>query len=263
MPGSYESALRDAMPELASAADRAPSPLGHRPWRLRIRHGDVELLADTTSEHVDPRQTAIGCGAALFNLRLAVGHLGLQPLVTVMPDPGQPDLLARVSAGERHPLSAEDETLYFALPDRRTRRHPFSRPDVPAELVTLLTAAARSEGADLVPVPPGGPLQAMDDIVGRIDGQGPGAGPRAVWDIDSVRCVLLLVTDGDELADWLRAGQALQRVLLTATASWLQARFHNRVLELPVLRAQVRERLCPGRAPQMVLELGQRSLSAT
>lgn len=249
------------MPELAAAADRAPSPLGHRPWRLRIRQGDVELLADHTSEHVDRRQTVIACGAALMNLRLALGHLGLQPLVTLLPDPDQPQLLARLSAGDPLVPPAEDETLYFAMPDRRTRREPFARPDVPPELLALVAAAARAEGADVVPATPDGPLQVLDEIVNRIDGQGPGAGPRAVWDAARAGSILLLVTERDELTDWLVAGQALQRLLLSATASWLQARFHTRVLELPLLRDQVREQLTAGRAPQMIIELGQRSLS--
>jgi hypothetical protein len=62
--------------------------------------------------------------------------------------------------------------------------------------------------------------------------------------------------------DWLRAGQALQRLLLTATTAWVQARFHTRVLEVPQLRDRVRHELCPGRAPQVILELGRRSATA-
>ncbi|WP_089107421.1 Acg family FMN-binding oxidoreductase [Streptomyces hyaluromycini] len=68
--------------------------------------------------------------------------------------------------------------------------------------------------------------------------------------------VFVLSTPGDGRADWLRAGQALQRVLLYAAARDVVAAFHTQPLELPALRAEVRTWFTPGRFPQMLLRLG-------
>ncbi|GAA1830930.1 Acg family FMN-binding oxidoreductase [Actinomadura chokoriensis] len=67
---------------------------------------------------------------------------------------------------------------------------------------------------------------------------------------------LLLVSAGDEPADWLRTGQALQRLLLRATERDLAAAFHTQALEVPELRAFIRTRFCNGAHPQMLLRLG-------
>jgi hypothetical protein len=260
--------LLRAIADLADAADQAPSPHGTRPWRLRTRAGAVELLADTRSTGdggpEQPRQTVIACGAALLNLRLAVAHLGVRPEVELLPSAADPDLLARVSAGPAAHAPAADGALHEALGERRTQRLPFTHPVVPPELVTHLGEAARSEGADLVPLTTGRGLDALDAILSTL-----GDVPRpatavgtAVWDLSQAGAVGLLVTEGDDPADWLRAGQALQRVLLQATTFWLQARFHTGALEVPALRARIRRELCPGRDPQVILELGRRPAPA-
>ncbi|MER7542926.1 Acg family FMN-binding oxidoreductase [Actinomadura sp.] len=67
---------------------------------------------------------------------------------------------------------------------------------------------------------------------------------------------LLLVSGGDEPADWLRAGQAMQRVLLLAAERDLAAAFHTQALEVPELRAFIKARFCNGAYPQMLLRLG-------
>jgi hypothetical protein len=67
--------------------------------------------------------------------------------------------------------------------------------------------------------------------------------------------ILVLATDGDARADWLRAGQALQRVLLTAT--WLD--LATTPISQPVEVPQVRRLLtdpATGPAAQMVLRVG-------
>ena len=58
-------------------------------------------------------------------------------------------------------------------------------------------------------------------------------------------------TAGDEPVDWLRAGQALQRMLLTTTADGVAVSFLNQPIEVPELRAELRELLGTG-APQLL-----------
>jgi nitroreductase len=67
--------------------------------------------------------------------------------------------------------------------------------------------------------------------------------------------IVVLSTDGDTTADWLRAGQALQRVLLVATIDRLSATPISQPLEIPSLRRLVTD-TGTGRWAQMILRLG-------
>ncbi len=67
----------------------------------------------------------------------------------------------------------------------------------------------------------------------------------------------ILSTAGDGPVDWLNAGMALQRVLLTLTRHGLMASFLNQPLERPHLRLWVGELVRPAGHPHMVLRVGQ------
>ena len=67
--------------------------------------------------------------------------------------------------------------------------------------------------------------------------------------------IALLLTDGDRTADWVRAGQALQRVLLTATVRGLAATPLSQLTEVPALRELLRDG-DTGYVVQSVLRLG-------
>ncbi|MEO3784353.1 hypothetical protein ABGB12_13540 [Actinocorallia sp. B10E7] len=69
--------------------------------------------------------------------------------------------------------------------------------------------------------------------------------------------VVLVTTRGDERADWLAAGQGLQRMLLRASAEGLSAALHTQPLQIPELRTLIRVRLCHGSHPQVLLRLGE------
>jgi nucleotide-binding universal stress UspA family protein len=74
--------------------------------------------------------------------------------------------------------------------------------------------------------------------------------------IEGSPAVVVLGTVRDEASDWLACGQALEAVLLHATARGMAAAFLNQVLEIPELRGRVAE-LVPGIGyPQMVLRIG-------
>ncbi|MFC4530728.1 Acg family FMN-binding oxidoreductase [Sphaerisporangium dianthi] len=68
--------------------------------------------------------------------------------------------------------------------------------------------------------------------------------------------VAVLTTVGDAREDWLAAGQALQRVLLHASAHGVGAAFHTQALEMPQLREFLRDQVCSGEHPQMIMRLG-------
>lgn len=67
--------------------------------------------------------------------------------------------------------------------------------------------------------------------------------------------IVVLSTDGDTVEDWLRAGQALQRILLVATVHGLAATPMSQPLENPALRELLSDGPA-GRWPQVVLRLG-------
>ncbi|MBW8482414.1 Acg family FMN-binding oxidoreductase [Actinomadura parmotrematis] len=87
-------------------------------------------------------------------------------------------------------------------------------------------------------------------------GRGWGTPPDASGGGAELGTVLLLTTLRDEPADWLRAGQALQHVLLRAAGDGLAAAIHTQPLEVPELRGFIRVHLCAGAHPQMLLRLG-------
>jgi len=66
----------------------------------------------------------------------------------------------------------------------------------------------------------------------------------------------LLTTPDDRAADWVNAGQALQRILLTAGTCGVAAALHSQPLELGWLREFIRTRLGDGGYPQLILRLG-------
>ena len=66
----------------------------------------------------------------------------------------------------------------------------------------------------------------------------------------------VLLTPGDGRADWLRAGQALHRLLLHAASNWVFASLYTQPLEASATRALIRERLRLPGVPQMLLQLG-------
>jgi hypothetical protein len=66
----------------------------------------------------------------------------------------------------------------------------------------------------------------------------------------------VLLTPGDGRADWLRAGQALHRLLAHAASRWVFASLYTQPLEAAAIRALIRDRLRLPGAPQMLLQLG-------
>ena len=143
-----ESATR----QVVSAAGRAPSLLNTQPWRFRLGPDRIEVHADPRRRLIahDPedRELRIACGAALFNLRLALHAHGVTPVVTI--EPGEaPDALAVIRRGPATAQSRDDATLLKTIGQRRTNRQPFLDAAVPASDRRLLIRAAADEHAVL------------------------------------------------------------------------------------------------------------------
>lgn len=301
----------DAVVSLVEDAVTAPSMHNAQPWKFFFRSdtGTVEVHGDPerAMPHADPdlRALHLGCAAALFNLRVAAVHAGLEPVVRLLPDAGDPMYLAEVAVRELASAEHELAALHPAVRRRHTSRFPFTDEDVPGPLLDGLRSAALLEGAKLfVPdawhteavlnlvhdaeyheatdpatraetarwthtdTAPGGPRD--EGIPTYAFGPGQSGSSAPVRDFAGRRPVpgresavfekhphiALLGTPGDAPADWLRAGQAMQRVLLQATLDGLVASMTSQPLEWPELRWAVRDPIAPMGHVHMVIRLG-------
>jgi hypothetical protein len=106
---------------------------------------------------------------------------------------------------------------------------------------------------------PARPEHTEPDFPGRDFGRGHGWGlpPLSVAMPHRAAGVAgLLTTDSDDPVDWVHAGQALQRILLTASACGAAVALHSQPLELPWLREFIRAQLSDGAHPHLVLRIG-------
>src|SRR5690606_34017338 len=141
----------EALVAAVAAATQAPSMHNTQPWRFRVSPEAIEVHVDP--ERVLPvadptwRAARLACGAALFNLRLALAAQGRSPVVTLTPDPRVATLVARLTFGQARPATPEERTLFEAIPRRRSNRYPFLDTPVPLEHRARLRDAAARESA--------------------------------------------------------------------------------------------------------------------
>lgn len=242
------------------------------------------------------REARMSCGAALFNLRLGLRAAGRRVVTDLLPDPSRPDLLAvlRISGARR--ATPEELTLADAVRRRATNRRPFTDRPVPAMHRNALVRAAEAEHAHLVLLDTPKALGDLATLLRRADhlqeedrdfqrelrawsgGREDGVplaagGPRPAGgslltlrrfpSVSTVErpyeqdpLVAVLATQDDDPRAHVRAGMALQRVLLIATVVGLSASFLAQPVEVPHTRAALHA-LTIGRGhPQTVLRIG-------
>jgi hypothetical protein len=293
-------AATSALAHAATAARHAPSIFHSRPWRWRIAADTAELRLDRACRLpvIDPdgRLRTISCGAALHHACTALAAAGVDGEVTRLPDPADPDLLARITVTGVGAPPSTVVRLHEAMVLRHAgRRAPFAL-SVAAEDLAGLRAAAAGHGAhlhlfgpdDVVPLAvavaraeadgPAWPEYGAEvgEWAARPDGfpDGPparvaarpvpvgdfalGAAPRpeSTEPVDRRARYAVLFADGDSPAAWLGAGEALSAVLLTATAERLAVSPMSDVVEVPATRQLLRELLAGIGYPSLDLRVG-------
>ena len=125
------------------------------------------------------------------------------------------------------------------------------RPGYRRELARWTTHRSRHDG---VPEWAAGPWDALEAVPIREFAQLSPA-PRPSENFEPYPTIMVLATTGDRWADWVRAGQALQRVLLEATWRDLATMPISQPIEVPALRRLLIE---PGSglSVQTVLRIG-------
>ncbi|MCC7363794.1 MAG: nitroreductase family protein [Dehalococcoidia bacterium] len=296
---------------LVEFATLAPSSHNSQPWLFGIDDGAIELFADRSRSLpvVDPddRALVMSCAAALYHLRVAATHFGFVPLVQVLPNGPESDLLARFKRGDRIRSVAPTRDLFGVLRERHTDRQPFDDRPVDPDITQRLVFGAAEEGAWLIPIAFEDEKERLADLIAEGDeaqfadpefrkelsawlrsnhshqpdgmpgyarGMGDAMSMAAAWvvrtfdighnqanaDSELARHAPLLVvlgTDGNTVADWLNAGQALDRILLTAAAEGLHASFLNQPIEVPSLRPKVMRLIQRTQGhPQLILRFG-------
>jgi hypothetical protein len=132
----------------------APSSHNSQPWRFIVDGESVMLCADRMRALpvVDPfdRELVISCGAALFNLRVALSHFRLGYAITLLPSGAEPDVLAQVRVLTSGRCDASVASLFDAIPQRVTTREAFRAEVVAPEVQQRLLSAAEAEGVQAV-----------------------------------------------------------------------------------------------------------------
>ena len=281
----------DQVRAVLSAAITAPSRYNSQPWRFRCTPSAIELYADDAElfplNEAASRELRVACGAALLNLRVAITGLGVHPVVRLLPNPYRPDLLASVRPQGRRAVTPDDLTLLAAIPRRRTNRRPFATGPAPTRLINNLRRAAKLEQSWLARMTPAQlprlramvrqaqatqqrdpafrPAPAVRADHERIEPcedwllrnlSGPATRPRPGPDDEPSPLLVAVGSFHDVPLAHLQAGQAMQRVLLVATAEGLSASFLSQVVDVAGVRRQLRALVGGGLWPQVVLRLG-------
>ena len=271
--------MTDSCRRAAVRATLAPSVHNTQPWRLRLGPDRLVLVPDRTRQLTvhDPtgRQLIISCGCALFNARTSLAADGVPVDVRRFPAgvaAGQPCAVITVD-GESLVDDGTLASLDKAVESRRTNTRPFTDQPVPEGLLDHLQMAAIDEGAQLVVLTAGQArfVEAQHQQAALVMQLDPAYRTELrAWrgDTEALRVdreqdadagaerLALISTERDHPNDWLRAGEALERVMLEATRSGYAVGLSSQVAEVPSVRTALRRGLGLDRFPHVLLRIG-------
>lgn len=127
----------------------------------------------------------------------------------------------------------------------------WSNPSWRRELAAWMHPRQRGDG---LTVP--GIVAPIAQVVVRTFDMGNGVGAKDKQLADESPVLAVLGTAGDNVADWLAVGQALEKVLLSAHSQGLQASYLNQPIQVASLRPKLQNLLSQQGFPQILLRLG-------
>ncbi|HZE38337.1 MAG TPA: nitroreductase family protein [Stackebrandtia sp.] len=265
-------------------------------WDLRSGVLELWADRDRRLSVADPekRMLTVSCGAALHYCRAALAAQGWEPDVARFPDPRSPMLLARVRLGSRIGIDRRDLRHFRTMARRRTDRRRLDARPVGAAVLDTLRDAVEAENTCLYLVPADrvtelvrivqrareleedapsrihererwvggdghrhsgipGPVLSEHSDHGRVP---PRFGDPSVPGDDRHGRYVVVFADGDTPVDWLRAGEALNRLWLTATEAGLAVLPMSLPLEFDATRELLRQLLSETGHPVMVVRVG-------
>ena len=151
-----------------------------------------------------------------------------------VPDPHETDRLLRVTATA--------ERRNHADPDRSVESRRWTGRDAGEDTGIPSSAFGPQDAFEQVPMRDFGARRSLEQLPSR--------------PFERTPTVAVLTTAHDRRMDWLRAGQALQSVLLVATAQGLRTSLLHQALEWPDLRDLLRPETAPFDHVQLLVRLG-------
>jgi hypothetical protein len=175
-----------------------------------------------------------------------------------VPDAVVDSLIAAAEAEQAKlvPIRREEDRIAVAVLQQRADREQNGDPAYRAELRAWTTDDPdRDDGVPAMAVPRGGVAQ--DDVPIRdFDTRGTGGLPTETHS-SANQCMVLIGTAADDAMSWVRAGQALERVLLEITRHGFVANTLTQAVEVPVTREGLRSQLRLNMYPHVLLRIGR------
>jgi len=204
------------------------------------------MPASQADAQADPEEAILAL--AIEHRRTYRHRFSPQPV----PDPILTELLAaaRLEGAALSPVFTETNRHAVAALIAEGDALQWANPSWRRELASWMHPRRSGDG---LTVP--GPVAPLAQLVVRTFDMGGGIAAKDRELADGSPVLAVLSTPADEPADWMAAGQALERVLLLATHHGLQASYLNQPVEIPTLRTQLEDLIRAG-VPQLVFRLG-------
>lgn len=241
---------RQTPPDVDLSEQFAAAAVGHpggRPWRLWPLDGGIEIRVSgrqrAQTAGIGGQTVRIIAGCAVLNIRLAIAAMGYRPVVTLLPEPSRPSVLAVLRRGREAEATPLERALISAVLPVGSFLPPPGDGTVSASIAHHVRAAAEAEGVWLRSVD--GPERAA--LAERIP---------TVRALPPDTRVMAVGSNHDVPVAHLRAGLAVQRIVLTTrllgAAAAIVAWPADLLAASPLPRALGARGLCP----QLLIAVG-------
>lgn len=270
---------REKMMHLLRLAVLAPSIHNTQPWKFSVDRGRIGIFADRARwlavADPDQRDMRMSLGCVLENLLIAARHYGYQPEVTYAPRASSPDFVAMVDLSRQAGALGKRNGALDAIKRRRTMYHASASRPVTTELVDSLHAACEEAGVELYITAEPQTKQAAAELFREANARqlsdpryrteavewlrkGEYGLPRVLRTLgraglpqleraiakeaDAIATApyfAVILAPGNDPIDHVRAGQALERVWLAATAQKVGLRPASALCEVAPMKAKL------------------------